>query len=258
MNFIHKPLMTLSAITLSAVTLSMMATSFIANADVLELKSGKILNGDFAGGSQNTVRFTVNNNLEVFSVNDILAITFTGGSVPAPAAAAAPAEPQPVVAASGEIPAGTAFMIRTRDILDSGRVGKGNKFTAVLEADIIVNNTIYAQQGDTVYGEVVDVNKAGRIAGKAQIDIQLTGLRVQGEMIDIKSNVLKLTTEATAKRSVGSTARGAAIGGLANGSDGAKTGAAVGLGVAILSPGTQVHVPSGTLLDFTFMTTVKL
>jgi hypothetical protein len=44
--------------------------------------------------------------------------------------------------------------------------------------------------------------------------------------------------------------RGAAIGGLAEGSSGAKTGARVGLGTAILSGGNQVAYPPGTLIDF--------
>jgi hypothetical protein len=50
---------------------------------------------------------------------------------------------------------------------------------------------------------------------------------------------------------VGKTAWGAAIGALADGRDGARTGAKIGLGMAVLSAGKSVNIPSGTLLDIT-------
>lgn len=242
---------------LVSTTLSL-ALSLPAVADVLELKSGEIVNGSYAGGSQHSVRFMVNNNVEVFAVDKILAVTFTGPITNSAAIAQPEANKQQIINKNVEIPAGTSFTIRTVDILNSGNLGKGNKFTAELEADIVIDGMAIGQQGDRVYGEVVDVNKARRIAGKAFIDVALTGIRMDGEIISIQTPVLKLTTESTGKRSAGQAVRGAAIGGLIDGSDGAKTGAKVGVGMAILSPGAQVNVPKGTLLDFQFKSRVKL
>ncbi len=54
----------------------------------------------------------------------------------------------------------------------------------------------------------------------------------------------------SAKTSVGRTARAAAIGGLVDGSDGAKTGAKVGGGAAILTKGNDIQVPKGELIEF--------
>jgi hypothetical protein len=56
------------------------------------------------------------------------------------------------------------------------------------------------------------------------------------------------------KQTVRRTARAAAIGALIDGSDGAKTGAKVGLGVSLLTKGSSVDVPAGTLLDFKLST----
>ncbi len=40
------------------------------------------------------------------------------------------------------------------------------------------------------------------------------------------------------------------MGGIANGSTGARRGAAIGLGMSVLSQGNQIVMPSGTILDF--------
>lgn len=244
-------------------------------ADILELKSGDLIKGSFAGGSQNSIRFYVNGELEVYPVKDVMSLTFNGTPAPvaqpaqaAPQAAApqpqpqaAPAQPAtPPQTAQGpvEVPAGTPFMIRTRSTLDSGKVGNGNRFTAVLEADLVQNGVVVAKQGDTVYGQVVDVKKAGRLMGTAHIKIALTGIKIDGQVQQIATNTLHLSTDSSTGTSAKRTLGAAAIGGLIDGSDGAKTGAAVGLGASILTSGNQVVVPAGTLLDFQFKVPLRL
>ena len=54
-----------------------------------------------------------------------------------------------------------------------------------------------------------------------------------------------------AARTIGRTARAAAIGGLIGGSSGARTGARVGVGASILTSGTSINVPAGTILETT-------
>ena len=49
---------------------------------------------------------------------------------------------------------------------------------------------------------------------------------------------------------LGRTARTAAIGGLIDGSDGAKTGAKVGAGISLLTRNNDIQIEKGTLLDF--------
>ncbi len=53
-------------------------------------------------------------------------------------------------------------------------------------------------------------------------------------------------SQGTAKKTLG----GAVLGALIDGSDGAKKGAAAGLGLSLLSKGKQVSISSGTLIDF--------
>src|SRR5437764_14742896 len=73
----------------------------VAAADTLELKSGKVVQGRYLGGTAAILRFEVNGEVETFSTTDIVALTFTGrasGSAPvaaAPPPAAAPPAPPP-------------------------------------------------------------------------------------------------------------------------------------------------------------------
>lgn len=48
-----------------------------ASADTLELKDGRVLQGRFLGGTQAVLRFELNGEVRTFSVNDIVALTFT-------------------------------------------------------------------------------------------------------------------------------------------------------------------------------------
>ena len=48
------------------------------------------------------------------------------------------------------------------------------------------------------------------------------------------------------------------VGALADGSSGARTGAKVGLGAAVLTGGNQAQIPAGTLLEFSLTEAVDL
>src|SRR5260221_172878 len=87
----------------------------IAAADTLELRDGRVLQGRYLGGTQAVLRFEINGNVEAFSVNDVVALTFTrgGNAVAAPSYAPAPApvaQAQPLLrAAPSRFPRAKAF-----------------------------------------------------------------------------------------------------------------------------------------------------
>ena len=69
-----------------------------ALADTLELKDGRVLQGRFLGGTQAVLRFEWNGEVRTFSVNDIVALTFTTvyhdqNNAPPPAAAPTAQDP---------------------------------------------------------------------------------------------------------------------------------------------------------------------
>jgi hypothetical protein len=148
-------------------------------------------------------------------------------------------------------PAGTHLMAKLDSALDSKKHKTGHKFTASLEGAIVVDGKEVAPRGSTVYGQLAETKKSGRLAGKSEMQISLTHILINDQLHPIMTSGVKAVTENTGKKTAGTTARGAAIGALAGGSSGAKTGAAVGLGLSILTRGNNINIPAGTLLDFT-------
>jgi hypothetical protein len=80
--------------------------------------------------------------------------------------------------------------------------------------------------------------------------LTFTDITINGQLVPIQTSAIQAVTDATAKKSAGQVGRAAAIGGLVDGSSGAKTGAKVGVGAAILTGGSQVKIPPNTLLEF--------
>jgi hypothetical protein len=238
-----------------------------ASADTLELKDGRVLHGRYLGGTQAVLRFEIKGNVETFSVNDIVALTFTGnsGNAAAPAASATPAPVlQPTLhpaASSGgmlTIPAGQSILVRMIDGVDSAKNHVGDIFHASLETDLVVNNTLVARKGTDVYGRLAEAKDAGHLSGSSELQLELTRLVIDGHDYPLVSSDYTLTGKGrgsnTAKKVGGGAAVGAIIGAIAGGGKGAAIGAGVGsaagAGVQVLTKGQQVRVPSETLLEF--------
>jgi hypothetical protein len=240
----------------SAIALAV--TASIAQADVLELKNGKVLTGNYVGGTAGTIRFETSQGVQVVETSQALALTFTAGGAPtatgAPAGTAASAAPAPAPTAapaptSVSVPAGTTLLVRMMDGASSDD-SKGKRFTTTLESDLVVNGQMVAKAGTKIYGRVENAQKAGRFVGQSQLDIRLTELSVGGAFVPIATGPF---AQAGAK-SVGKTARGAAagaaIGAIADGGEGAAKGAAIGAVASGIKKGQAVVISPGALLEF--------
>ncbi len=242
----------------------------VASADTLELKDGRVVHGKYLGGTQVVLRFEVNGEVQTFSTNDIVALTFTGryagGPPPAVAPSAmAPAAPPPTAAApaaeygdSVTIPAGQSLLVRMIDGVDSSKNHVGDIFHASLETDLMVNDTIVARKGTDVYGRLAEAKEAGHLSGSSELQLELTRLVIDGKDYPIVSSDYSLKGKGrgsnTAKKVGGGAVAGAIIGAIAGGGKGAAIGAGVGsaagAGVQVFTRGQQVKVPSETLLEF--------
>ena len=247
-----------------------------AVADTLELKSGKVVHGRYLGGTAAVLRFEVNGEVQTFSTNDIVALTFTGrasNAVPAAAAPAAAPAPAPAMAppaadsaptAAGPntgdvtIPAGQSLLVRMIDGVDSTKNHVGDIFHASLETDLVVGNTVVARKGTDVYGRLANSQKSGTFTGKSELQLELTRMVIEGRDYPLVSSDYTLQGKgqgaSTAKKVGGVAAVGAIIGAIAGGGKGAAIGAAAGgatgAGVQVLTKGEQVKVPSETVLEF--------
>jgi hypothetical protein len=157
-------------------------------------------------------------------------------------------------------------MIRTIDAIDSSRNQVGDKFQATLEQPLIVDDVTVAPKGTDVYGHLTQAAEAGRIQGRSQLKLELTGIVVNGQTIPLVTGDYSVTGSSrgatTAKRVGGGAAVGALIGAIAGGGKGAAIGAGVGAGagtaVQVMSKGEQIHVPSETLIEFTLQQDVRM
>ncbi len=221
-----------------------------AEADVLELKNGKTLNGKYVGGTAGTVRFETSAGVQVIETAQAIALTFT-----APAAtSSAPAAPSPTPAAAAQstaatLPAGTMLLVRMADGVSS-KNAPGATFTTKLEYDLAVGGNSVIKAGTLIYGKVQSATQARRAAGKSTIDLRLTQMVVNGKPVPITSSGYKEAGEASIKKAARGAAAGAAIGAIADGGDGASKGAAIGATAGALKKGETVTVPPGALLEF--------
>ncbi|RKX33193.1 MAG: hypothetical protein DRP71_10785 [Verrucomicrobia bacterium] len=220
-------------------------------ADVLELKSGAVLNGSFVGGTASTVRFETSSGLQVFATTDILAITFTGESASGPISTvyAEPAAP-PAKPASVSVPAGTMLMVRTSQPISTSSVRTGDRFSCKLDADLVVNGVVVAPRNTPVYGSVIAAQAARRVMGQSILEITLSELSINGELQPIQTNSWSSEAARSGGKAVRGALAGAAIGGIADGSDGAQTGAAIGATAGALKKGDAVSIPQNQLLEF--------
>ncbi len=259
------------------------AVCFLApllHADTLRFKDGRTVDGKYLGGTDSQVTFYTNNQLQHFAIADIDSIIFgdqnSTSSSSSPMASPAPVVQAPVASSqtntanmSGAdvlVPAGTHLVVRMIDGIDSDRNSVGDSFQASLEEPLIVNATQVAAKGTTVYGRLEQLKSAGRIQGKSELRLVLTGIVLNGATHNIVTGEYSVQGSSRGKQTAERAGIGAALGGvigaLAGGGKGAAIGAGVGAGagtaVQVMTHGQQVHVPSETVLNFTLEQPVQL
>jgi len=240
--------------------------------DTLTLRNGKVIDGNFVGGTTRQVKMETSAGTQVFDIGEVASIVFTPSGAPAVAAPAAavpaPAASQPVAAAGQniEIPAGTHFVVRMIDSVDSERNQVGQTFHASMDEPVYLHGNQIVPRGSDVVVRLVDSKESGKIAGRSSLTLNLASVSINGRMVDINTSSVSQVSSSrgarTAKTTGGGAALGAAIGGIAGGGRGAAIGAGAGAGagvaVQVLTNGQRVRVPSETRLSFRLESTVKI
>jgi len=233
-------------------TLLLTLAAGVATADSLELADGTILEGDFVGSSNGIVMFNTGDSIEAYPESQVVGIFLSEGVATAQSYAASPD------ASVVSVPAGTRVVIRMVDSVDTKRHKAGHKFRGQLEGALVVNGVTAAPRGTILYGVVVSSKQSGRAAGSSSMAMEFTDIMINDQLFPIATQTLAAQSGNEAGRTVGRTARAAALGGLIGGSSGAKTGAKVGVGASILTSGSSINVPAGTLLETTLRTPLRI
>ena len=227
----------------TAAAIAGLTLAALAHADSLELADGSVLEGDFVGSSNGIIMFNTGDSIEAFPESQVVGIFLSEGVATAQEIASAP-DPSEVTA-----PAGTRLVIRMVDSVDTRQHSAGHKFRGQLEGALVVDGVTIAPRGTIMYGTVVAAQQSGRAVGQSQLAMEFTDIMIDDQLYPIATEGLAAQSNQEAGRSLGRTARAAAIGGLIDGSSGARTGAKVGLGASIITGGESINVPTGTLLE---------
>ncbi len=156
------------------------------------------------------------------------------------------------------VPAGTRILIRMIDSIDSTKQKTGDRFTASLETNLVVDNIVVAPRGTKVYGRLVSAESAGRMKGSSELTLELTDIVLRGTAYPLLTSTYEVKGKGeggnTTKKVLGGAGLGALIGGIAGGGKGAGIGALAGAGagtaVAASKKGQQLTIPSETLLEY--------
>jgi hypothetical protein len=236
----------------------------VPSSDV-ELEAMKVANGTAGIGSVND-QMKVNTAAATQPANPPPAATPQAtpppATAPAPAAAAAdtaastpPPAPRPRTLT---VPAGERLQVRMTDGIDSRTNTVGQTFNGTLDAPLVSGNRVVVPAGSPVVVALTNVSSAGRIKGSSSLEVRVTSLTVGGRQYDVNSDVYdeagKGKGKQTAIRSGIGAAAGALIGGLAGGGKGAAIGAGAGggagLGYQFFTHGSQVKIPSESVVAF--------
>jgi len=167
----------------------------VAFADTLEMKDGRLLEGTYMGGTQTSVRFQADGKVQVISVKDILALTFS-----APVSSPAPTPKDQGFSKSSQpsskytIAAGTKLPVKMLDNISVDRSRKDDWFRGTLERDLMVNGKVFAPKGTRVNGQVVTAQTQGKY-GPA-LAVTLRELVVNDQIIEVSTSNYLVQTQA--------------------------------------------------------------
>lgn len=257
----------------------------------VDVKGGAVtLSGDVPSSDVELAAMkAANGTAGVQSVNDSMKVNMAAAPVPPPAAPA-PAPPTPAKTASAApvpapsaventpaappvrrptsytLPAGTRLSVRMIDGIDSKQNTTGQTFRASLDAPLVHNQRVVVPAGAPVTVLLSDSSRAGKVKGNNELQIRVTSLTANGREYQVESDVYDQTGKAkgkqTAIRSGIGAAAGALIGGLAGGGKGAAIGAGAGggagLGYQLFTHGSQVKIPSESVVTFRLATPLTI
>lgn len=178
------------------------------------------------------------------------------------AAAAAVVQPKRDV----ELAPGTVVAVRLTRALSTARDRAHDKFEAILEEPVVVNDIEALPAGTKFSGHVTTSQESGRLEGRAVLGITLDAFEFKGQHYSIATSVDSKASEGHKSRNIkavaGGAGLGALIGGLAGGGKGVAIGAAVGAGAgtgaAAATGKKNIEVPAETLFRFSLKKAVTI
>jgi hypothetical protein len=169
------------------------------------------------------------------------------------ATAAISSHPNPVT-----IPEQTPIHVTLDQGLASDQNRAGDHFEATVSEPIVIDQHTVIPQGAQAEGLVVDARPSGRLAGRAQLQLALESIDVDGKTYQLQTTDARKIGRNHKKHNwewiAGGGGGGALIGALAGGGEGALIGAAVGAGAGTAAASAtgkkDIHLNPETPLTF--------
>src|SRR5581483_5660671 len=180
------------------------------------------------------------------------------------------------------IPAGTKVPLVLKHAISTKGAQEGDPVYAETNFPVVLNDRVLIPAGTYVQGKITHVQRAGRIKGRAEVQMHFTTLifpsgytvmlpgsleNVPGaDKTKMKGEEGTIQQDSQTGEKIGTVAStagtGAVIGGLSRGGKGALVGAgiggAVGTAIAMLSRGNDVKLDSGTTVEMVIQREVLL
>jgi hypothetical protein len=164
------------------------------------------------------------------------------------------------------LPAGTALPLAMTSAVSSESAQVETPVSARLTNAVVINGDTAIPAGTVLSGTVTDVERSGRVQGRAHISFAFNEARMNSGREDLRTNPVTFEAEATKGEDatkVGAGAVGGAIlGGILGGKKGAAKGAivggAAGGGVVAATRGKEVTVAEGTNVTATLAAPLTL
>ena len=194
---------------------------------------------------------------------------------PVPPPAAGPSSPAPAYwseknsSLQATVLEDTRFSVITNTAIDTTRIHTGEPLDFTLAEDILVDDLLVIPRGARLHGMVVEVKKAGKLAGSPDLILKLVSLDLGGRTYPVYSYLFKVEGASKTRPSENKIKGGTAIGmvtaeainvsssapvstagKLAILGTGAAGGAGVATVVAMASPGPAIHIPAESGIDF--------
>lgn len=159
------------------------------------------------------------------------------------------------------IPAGTALPVVLESAVGSDTSAVEQAVVARLADGVDIGGAAALPAGSTLHGVVTQVERSGKVKGRAQVAFRFTEVSRAGESerYRMETKAISRTAAATKKQDAvkvgGGALGGALVGGIIGGKKGAAIGTAAGAGaggaVVMSTRGEEVRLPQGTKVSVT-------
>ena len=191
-------------------------------------------------------------------------------AIPAPTAVPTqPPAPIPHSPVEVLVPAGTELSIEFNSPIASNTVTAGSRFRTRLTNDVSVSEVLAIPAGTEVHGTVVEAVPAKKIGGQARLALSFDYLKLAtGETIPIAATFAEAAKSQKGKDTAtigGAAAGGAILGRVLDKKHktkgtvlGALVGGAIGTAIAANTPGEEIQIRSGTVIEIRLTAPVRV